>query len=362
MKFRFASIVLSTAVPACFNALMIDRDPLKLEDAGVRPKSEANLTDQKRIRYYGTTDNVYEVEQMSMALENLRGENVHVASVIGGMSSLSLLAQLKHKASISVTFFDQVHSASNLAKLYLYLIDITPTRHQFLERFFCRRISSDSVFLRSGHVSADSMRNMFFERPCDWALGGSVVRLLQDRSASVAEFYRTEFLEDVGCARGFIFQSRPFPKAWPSWDGMTTSMGIGFGTMLTQDMTKKASTLWYGQAGWLKNDTRYDDTRAVVRRATFKLVTASLNAGDLRFMLPSRPLAPSTEVVIFVSNALKQKNWVRDGKLQNPDGSRVFGERLKTAFAHGTVIETNAFGTACPTFTPKCLTMGTWKF
>lgn len=246
----------------------------------------------------------------------------------------------------------------NVAKVYLHLIRHSPTRHEFLERFFSRRLPADKAFVGPSGLDVNAMRDIFFKAPCDEAFGQSVVQLLRRTSVEAAEMYRTEVLRHVGCASSTTIKPhstayrRTFPGVWPSWpeEYFTSLDNKTFGYLKGGPPWERINTFWYGQGGWLKTDQRYLDTREVVLRATFKFETASLN-DDLSFMKPSRsrslswnPDALETDVVVFTSNALAVLDWTHDGTLRDEHGVRLFGKRLKKVFSSGVVIETRASG------------------
>lgn len=321
---------------------------------------------KRKVRYYGTTDNMFEVEEMGgvlrkLELPSLSGGSIHVASVVGGMSSLALFAQLKYAKSISATFFDYVPGSTDLAKLYIELIKDTPTRHKFLEKIFARKLPDDGQFFKKdGNVDPMVMKLLFHDMPCDKSFADSVAEHLSKTYPESGALYKNEFIPKVACASS---KGKVHPDLWPSFDSRSiTPNDFLFGHLNgNTSYGNKVGTLWYNQAGFLKDEQRYRDTQAALRKTTFKFVAASLNDASLAFMRPAHEMPHGTDVVVFTSNALKNPVWVPDGKTTDKHGKRQFGNRLHTAFPHGVVLETLG-AMQCWVFSKKCLTLNAWTF
>lgn len=298
--------------------------------------NESAALDFKPVRYFATTDGQEEVDQMSTALTGLvHNDHVHVVSVTGGMSGLSLLGQLENRQRITVTFFDYLPEITDLAELYIELIKASPTRKVFLERFFARKlagVAGEADVVRDSDITPETMRQTFYDSPLDSRVHQDVLHMLKHNPRAY-DLYANEMTPKIARAKNMS----KVPAAWPCWrDGLDPkTYGSVFGNPYTD---LKTSTLWYGQSGFLKNDRRYNATRNVVSKADIDFRTARLDAQDLS-ALAVPPSNRDAQVVVFTSNALSMTKWVPDGLNHNS-----VGKRLGAVFTKGgIVLETRSF-------------------
>jgi len=282
--------------------------------------------------YYGTTDTLEEVEGLATLPAPLPGKfaagPLTLCSVAGGMSGLSLLLPLKGRLS-AVTFFDYNPKAVAVAELWVTLMKLSPTRRGFLRRLYAR-----GSFTEETDITPENMQSLIVDSAFDQGIVDDTdAQLICEGSRQG----RKQYIEDVMSLLALHPSSdkpsgEPFPRMWPAWRPGLDKKHFGY---LTGDPGPgKVGTLWFGQAGLMKTEARYRQTRQMLQSMPINYRVLDLNS-----KFSSRDLGLTGQpAVLFTSNALTLSKWVKGGDID-------MDKRLSMAFPQGVLrVETTSVG------------------
>jgi len=229
-----------------------------------------------------------------------RGKSVSLCSVAGGMSGLSLLPPLSGMLS-SIAFFDSNAQELAKAELWVALIRMSPSRNKFLERLYSKKAFDDLA-----KFTPQSMAELLKNAPFDKRIFNETETELYCESTGLAvKLYQQDVARHVGQRSN----NTDRPRMWPSWQEHLPEHKYGHVYENASKLHGKVGTLWLNQAGYMKNEHRYQHVRHVLLSTPVNFRVLDLNE---EFTAQDMGLLDDVPVVMFTSDTLKLSKWVAD--------------------------------------------------